>query len=157
MKFSAATSSVSRRGLSVIDISLGIVVGVGLLVSAINGAYWLKTSAALSELRQSAIAIIDEVRLMARDRDSFADLADSGTALDLERLGIDPALRLRQPAQAYALAESGDLSQMVTLAFLEVPEHVCRRAMVDIDSFGPNIVAVKDECASGVLNITFGR
>lgn len=149
---SLAIAAKTKRGFGLIDVSLGIIAGIGLLVGAVVLFQQVTTNNAVSEVTRNAVSISSEIRAAARNLPSFDDLAvDPGTndEIVLTNFGLEPAL-INNPA---VTAEADD--QSFTLSFAGLSQRACDRAAVTPGNLGTNVTSAA--CATGVLNIVYAR
>lgn len=147
----------AKRGFGLIDVSLGIIAGIGLLVGAVILFQQVSTNNAVSEVTRNSVSISSEIRAAARNLESFDVLHNATTpaagAIDLERFGMEPAI-LNNPDVA---AASDD--QEFTLAFSGLSQRACDRAAVAPSNLGTNVESAA--CATvddaPVLNVRFAR
>lgn len=153
-----AIAAKAKRGFGLIDVSLGIIAGIGLLVGAVVLFQQVTTNNAVSEVTRNAVSISSEIRSAARNLASFDDLAtDPGTddEIVLANFGLEQAL-LSNPAVA---AEADD--QEFTLTFTGMTDRACQRAAVTPANLGTNFSDAACTVASGTgpseLEITYTR
>lgn len=154
-----ALGAKAKRGFGLIDVSLGIIAGTGLLVGAVILFQQVTTNNAVSELTRNSVSISSEIRSAARNLGSFDELsagwdATAGTSTDdeivLTSFGLEPALIQGVEAEA-------DDNQF-TLTFTGLTTRACNRAAVSAGNLGANVDAVDNAaCATGELSVTFNR
>jgi len=144
-----------KRGFGLIDVSLGIIAGLGLLVGAVILFQQVNTNNQVSEITRNSVSISSEIRAAARNLASFDNLAvDAGTddSINLVQFGLEPAL-LNNPTVAAEAA-----GQTFTLTFTDISERACNRAAVSPNNLGSNVTgATCDTSGAPALEVTFSR
>ena len=148
-----------KRAFGLIDVSLGIIAGIGLLVGAVILFQQVSTNNAVAEVTRNAASISSEIRAAARNLDSFDDLPATGTApnrlITLAQFGLETAILSNPPVAA---AASGATFQ---LRFTGLTQRACERAAIVPGNLGANVTAAT--CANPTnnttrsLNITYAR
>lgn len=158
------TSLHRKRGFGLIDVSLGIIAGIGLLVGAVILFQQVSTNNAVAEVTRNAASISSEIRAAARNLDSFDDLPATGAAPDrlitLAQFGLETAI-LNNPA---VTAVAGTTT--FELQFRGMTRRACERAAVVPGNLGANVVTggtpAATRCdvtvpADPVLHVTYSR
>lgn len=147
------TSKSAKRGFGLIDVSLGIIAGIGLLVGAVVVFQQVTTNTAVSELTRNSTSISSEIRSAARNMESFLELQNTGGELDLDQFGLEPALLNNPVVTATVRADDFDL------VFSGLNDRPCNRAAVSQSNLGVNVeTAVCDTTADpSTLTVTYNR
>lgn len=148
----AALAANTKRGFGLIDVSLGIIAGIGLLVGAVILFQQVTTNNAVSEITRNSVSISSEIRSAARNMESFDDLAGADDVIDLVAFGLEPAM-----TQNVTAAADGD---EFSLAFGDLSQRACDRAAIAEGNLGANVTGAT--CATPVdgtptLTVTFRR
>ena len=159
-----AIETKAKRGFGLIDVSLGIIAGIGLLVGAVILFQQVSTNNAVSEVTRNSVSISSEVRSAARNLPTFAQLpgvdaegdvdgtaADNGGNIAISAFGLEPALTSGVSATA--------ADQTFTLRFAGLSERACNRAAVAKDNLGANVDTATCTATGGIgtLAVTYNR
>lgn len=150
----------SKRGFGLIDVSLGIIAGIGLLVGAVILFQQVNTNNAVSEVTRNAVTISSEIRSAARALPNFTALDTTATpptagdpwpngTIAVANLGLEPGM-----TSGVSIATVG-ADDHFTLTFAGLPERACNRAALSSGNLGANVVSAA--CTAGDLVVTYRR
>lgn len=151
MKISASKGA--KRGFGLIDVSLGIIAGIGLLVGAVIVFQQVNINSAVGSITQNATSISTELRSIARNMPSFNNLRTPATAgaIPLTTLGFEPGI-LNNPTVA---ANSLTTGATFNLIFTGLNTRACQRAAAAPANLGASVTSAT--CAGSTLTIVYGR
>lgn len=153
MKKTVIESKRAKRGFGLIDVSLGIIAGIGLLVGAVIVFQQVNINSAVGSITQNATSISTELRSIARNMPTFNSLVNQATpaagAIPLANLGFEPGI-LNNPTVTAAAAGA-----TFNLVFTGLNARACQRAAAAPDNLGASVTQAV--CASTTLTITYGR
>lgn len=166
-----AIETKAKRGFGLIDVSLGIIAGIGLLVGAVILFQQVSTNNAVSELTRNSVSISSEIRAAARNMTNFGGLpgadtdgvatGDAASAQDgriaLASFGLEPALTANVRAETTGTGDS-----QFELDFGGLSARACNRAAVTPANLGANVASAicVDTDSSGsvdTLRVTYNR
>jgi len=138
------------RGFGLIDVSLGIIAGLGLLVGAVILFQQVNTNNQVSEITRSAVTITSEIRAAARNLDGFRDLSVDPAGpnledweIDLDRFGLEPALYINPNFEVIAASPT-----LLRVTIEGLSERACRRLAVSQDQLGVGVDTVSPAACS---------
>lgn len=150
-KFSLKKSS--KRGFGLIDVSLGIIAGIGLLVGAVLVFQQVTTNSTVSEVTRNSTTISSEIRAAARNLPSFNNLVNPTTPaagpINLANFGLEDGI-INNPAVTATAADA-----TFDLVFTGLRDRPCQRAAVSPANLGVNVTNAV--CSAGALTVTFTR
>lgn len=142
-----------KRGFGLIDVSLGIIAGIGLLVGAVIVFQQVNINSAVGSITQNATSISTELRSIARNMPSFNNLRTPVAAgvIPLTNLGFEPGILNNPNVTANSLTTGATFN----LVFTGLNERACGRAAAAPDNLGASVVSAT--CATSTLTIVYGR
>lgn len=151
----------ARRGFGLIDLSLGIIAGIGALTGAVILLGQVNLNRDVSEVTRSVLSLSNEIRSASRSMMRVSELpgTDNGETreLNLQHYTLDTLIEQR--ARVFAPLFGVD---EFTLEMRGLSERACLRALVNPASLGAGTVhtgciADADGGPQDVLTVTFAR
>ena len=156
-----APAALASHGFGLIDVSLGIIAGIGLLVGAIIVFQQVNTSREVSEVTRLSIALSSEIRGAARPLARVSDLPgnDEGELRQIGLSAFNLDTLLEQRASVLAPLVGPD---QFTVEMRGMTAKTCTRAASDRSALGVNVLeagclADEPEGAADVLRVVFSR
>lgn len=157
----AYQSATMQRGFGLIDVSLGIISGIGILVGSVILFQNVATQREISQITQTSLSLSSQIRSYARSMERVSDLPGSETAglvdLDLSVFDVPPEYSARIAATTPLAG-----ADLFTVRVSDLRQSVCERLRIDPRSLGVKVAA--SECIQpdpGLpardLQITFER
>lgn len=152
--------TMKNRGFGLIDVSLGIIAGLGLLVGAVILFQQVTTNNAVSEVTRNAVTISSEMRAAARSLPAVAALNETyddqspaaSYSIDIANFGLEPGLITGVTVDALTALDQ------FTVTFAGLNARACTRAAVSPNNLGSNVeTAVCADPAVGSLVVTYNR
>lgn len=146
-----------NRGFGLIDVSLGIIAGLGLLVGAVILFQQVTTNNAVSEITRNAVTISSEMRAAARSLPAVAALSadyegqPGAYTVDIANFGLEPGLI---NGVSVSTQMPGDI---FTLTFSGLNPRACTRAAVSQNNLGSNVRTAYCYAATGILIVNYNR
>lgn len=149
----SGAANTRERGFGLLEISLGIVVGLGLLIGGIVYFQQVSVGAEVTEKTRAAVALSSETRAQYRTSDDF------GVAPFPDDITLDVINNTSFPNSITAgVTIDGNGDQTFNLTFSDLKDTVCNRMASSPGNLDAEAGDVDDtNCATGTLVITYGR
>jgi hypothetical protein len=144
-----------QRGFGLLEISLGIVVGLGLLIGGIVYFQQVSVGAEVTEKTRAAVALSSETRAQFRTSAAFSTTDPATLDEDLTDLVIGNTSFPASITNGVSIFGNG---QTFDLEFTGLKETVCNRMASSPGNLDAEEADVDTtNCATGTLVITYGR
>lgn len=134
----------AKRGFGLVDVSLGLIVVIGVLSGGFILFQQINTNNSVAEVSRNSVTISSEIRAAARNLADFDELAvNPGTdnTINLVNFGMEPAMISGVDAEANG--------QQFQLDFGGMTARSCQRAQVNPANLGVNVAAASCVASSG--------